>query len=77
MARPSKLSRRFRALLEAAGLASAHALAVALELDLDIARSYYEGSAVPPRVVVLAIERVVDVQLAEQITAEIRRTPSR
>jgi hypothetical protein len=32
---------------------------------------------VPPRVVVLAIERVVDVQLAEQITAEIRRTPSR
>lgn len=65
-------SRGFGALLEAAGLERPEDLSAALEIPIEIARHYAAQSDSPPRVVVLAVERLVDVRVAAQIATFLR-----
>lgn len=58
---------RFLALLAVAGLEQPECLAKALDIPIDVANLYTRKIEPPPRVVVLAVERLVDVRLAEEI----------
>ena len=60
---------RFQSLLEAAFLTDPTALATALDIPVEAAIVYANLRAKPPAWLVLAVERLIDVRLAEEICA--------
>ena len=58
-----------QSLLEAAFLTDPTALAATLDIPVDAAKVYANPRAKPPAWLVLAVERLIDVRLAEEICA--------
>lgn len=65
------IAQRIREIIRSTGLAQ-HEVARRLELEADRLERFCNGTEAVPRVVVLALERLLDVRLADDIVARIR-----
>lgn len=61
----------FQSLLEAASLTDPDALSAALDIPIETAKAYADSHVNPPRVVVLAVERLIDLRLADEISGRL------